>query len=156
MMDKLTVLAMRDAGPAPEAQIGRDIARRGAFVAPLIVAASWLAWGSQGAWSSAYGMALVLGNFLLAAGLLAYSARISFALMLGTMLFGYLLRLALISVAIYVVRDAAWVNIVALSLTVVVVHVGLLFWEMRYISASLAFPGLRPKPSTIHKAEASS
>ena len=25
-----------------------------------------------------------------------------------------------------------------------ITHLGLLFWEMRYISASLAFPGLKP------------
>jgi hypothetical protein len=30
-------------------------------------------------------------------------------------------------------------------MTIVITHVGLLFWEMRYISLSLAFPGLKPK-----------
>ena len=64
MTDKYTVLAMKDTGPSPEAQIGRDLVRRGLVVAPLLVAASWLAWGSAGAWSSAYGVALVLTNFI--------------------------------------------------------------------------------------------
>ena len=32
----------------------------------------------------------------------------------------------------------------ALGITVLVTHLGLLFWELRYVSASLAFPGLKP------------
>ena len=43
-----------------------------------------------------------------------------------------------------VVREAAWVNLVALGLTLIIAHVGLLFWEMRFISGSLANPGLKP------------
>ena len=49
-----SVLAMRDTGPSPEAQISRDIVKRGVMVAPLFVAVSWLAWGMNGAISSAY------------------------------------------------------------------------------------------------------
>jgi hypothetical protein len=46
--------------------------------------------------------------------------------------------------AVWVVRDASWVELVPLGLTIVVTHLGLLFWEMRYVSATLAFPGLKP------------
>jgi hypothetical protein len=28
--------------------------------------------------------------------------------------------------------------------TLLVTHLGLLFWELRYVSASLAFPALKP------------
>jgi hypothetical protein len=119
------------------------------MVAPLLIAASWLGWGANGAWSSAYGILLVLCNFMLAAAIIAAAARVSYAVMLGSMLFGYLVRLAIVAFAIFIVRDAAWVDLVALGMTVVVTHIGLLFWEMRYISASLAFPGVRPvKPDT--------
>ena len=34
--------------------------------------------------------------------------------------------------------------LVALGLTLIVTHLGLLLWELRYVSASLAFPGLKP------------
>jgi hypothetical protein len=34
-------------------------------------------------------------------------------------------------------------------MTIVVAHVGLLFWELRYVSMSLAFPGLKPKQNKI-------
>jgi hypothetical protein len=139
-----SVLAMRDTGPSPEAEITRDIVKRGLLVAPLLVAVSALVWGRDGAWSSAYGVLLILCNFILAAGIIALSARVSYGLMLGSMLFGYLIRLAIVAFAIYIVRNAEWVDLVALGMTVVVTHIGLLFWEMRYVSASLTFPGLRP------------
>lgn len=146
-----SVLAMRDTGPSPEAQISRDIVKRGVIVAPVFVAACWLVWGNNGAWSSAYGLLLVLCNFMLAAGIIAAAARISYAVMLGSMLFGYLLRSAIVAFAIFVVRDAAWVELIALGLTVVVSHIGLLFWEMRYVSASLTYPGIRPVLSTTEE-----
>lgn len=35
--------------------------------------------------------------------------------------------------------------LVPFGVTIVVAHLGLLFWETKYISASLAFPALKPK-----------
>jgi hypothetical protein len=64
--------------------------------------------------------------------------------MMGVSLFGYLVRLGLISLAVFLVRDASWVSLGSLGATIIVSHLGLLFWEMKYIAASLAFPGLRP------------
>ena len=139
-----SVLSMRDTGPSPEAEITRDIVKRGLFIAPVLIALSWLAWGVDGAWSSAYGLGLVLCNFMIAAGLVATSARISYALMMAATLFGYVLRLGLIALAVMLVRNETWVDLMALGLTLIVMHLGLLFWEMRYVSATLAFPGLRP------------
>jgi len=139
-----SVLSMRDTGPSPEAEITRDIVKRGLFIAPALIALSWLVWGVNGAWSSGYGLALVLCNFMIAAGLVATTARISYALMMAATLFGYILRLGLIAVAVMLVRNETWVDLMALGLTLIVMHLGLLFWEMRYVSATLAFPGLRP------------
>lgn len=132
------------AGEAPEVSVSRDLVKRGLWITPVLLAAAGALWGLDGVWSSAYGIALVLINFLLAATLVATSARISLALMMAATLFGYLIRLALIFVAVYVVKDANWVSIPALGITIVVTHLGLLFWEMKYVAASLAFPGLKP------------
>jgi hypothetical protein len=142
-----SVLAMRDTGPSPEAEITRDIVKRGLIAAPVLIGASWLIWGSAGAWSSAYGLGLVLCNFMIAAGLVATTARISYALMMAATLFGYILRLGIVALAVMLVRNETWVDLMALGLTLIVTHLGLLFWEMRYVSASLAFPGLRPTAS---------
>lgn len=150
-----SVLSMRDTGPSPEAQITRDIVKRGLIVSPGLILVSWLAWGSDGAWSSGYGLALVLCNFMIAAGLVATTARISYALMMAATLFGYVLRLGLIALAVMLVRNEPWVDLMALGLTLIVTHLGLLFWEMRYVSATLAFPGLRPNGNLDSRTESS-
>lgn len=143
----VSVLAMKDTGPAPEAAIVRDMVKRGLWVAPVLIAIGALVWGANGAWSTAYGLVLVFGNFVMAAMLVSYTARISYAVMMGSMMFGYLLRLAIISFAVYAVRQTSWVELLPLGLTIIVAHIGLLFWELRYVSLSLAFPGLKPSSS---------
>jgi hypothetical protein len=131
-------------GPAPEQALVRDMARRALPAVPVVVAVAALAWGWAGALSALYAVVLVLANFVVAAALLAWTARISLSLMMGAALFGYLVRLALITAAVVLVRDAGWVELVPLGLTLVSFHLGLLFWETRYVSASLAFPALKP------------
>ena len=131
-------------GAAPEVEISRDMIRRGLIVAPVLIAICGVAWGMDGVWSSAYGVAIVLVNFGIAAGLIAVTARISLGLMMGAILFGYLIRLGLVLLAFVLVKDASWISRPALGLTVIVTHLGLLVWELKYVAASLAFPGLKP------------
>ncbi len=140
-------LTARLDGPSPAVQVALDIVKRGLIAAPVLVLGGAALWGTDGAASVAYGLAIVLANFALAAALIAWSSRISLALLMATTLFGFLIRLALIFLAVWLVQDASWVNFVALGLTIIVSHLGLLFWEMRYVSASLAFPGLKPSGS---------
>lgn len=132
-------------GEAPEITVSLDILKRGAYAAPVIVAVCAVFAGLDGVFSALYGIGLVLVNFLLAAGLVAVTARISLGLMMGAVLFGYLARLGLIFLAVILVRDAGWISLTALGLTIIVTHLGLLVWEMRYVAASLAFPGLKPR-----------
>jgi hypothetical protein len=121
--------------------------KRGVFAVPVLVAIAGFIWGADGALGCLYGMALVFFNFALAAGLISLTARISLALMMGAVLFGYLLRLGVIFLAVILVRDAGWVSLPALGFTIIVTHLGLLFWELRHVSATLAFPGLKPQPN---------
>jgi hypothetical protein len=134
-------------GPAPEPQIVRDMLKRGSWVAPIMVLLGLFFWGFPGALSVAYGIALVCVNFVLAASLNSWAARISVAALGATAMFGFLIRLGIIFLAVLLVRDAWWVELVPLGLTLIITHLGLLFWEMKFISASLAFPGLKPKES---------
>jgi hypothetical protein len=134
-------------GAAPEVEISRDMIRRGLIVAPVLIAICGVIWGMDGAWSSAYGVALVLVNFGIAAGLIAFTARISLGLMMGAILFGYLIRLGLVLLAFVLVKDASWMSRPSLGLTIIVTHLGLLVWELKYVAASLAFPGLKPSRS---------
>jgi hypothetical protein len=66
-------------------------------------------------------------------------------MLMATALIGFVLRAALVAAAVLLVADAGWVARWPLGLTLVVTHLGLLLWETRYVSASLAFPGLKPK-----------
>ncbi len=132
------------AGPAPEVAVSKDMVKRGLVVAPVLIAVCGFIWGASGAWSGAYAVALVLANFLLAAGIISFTSRISLAVMLGGIMFGYLLRLGLIFLAVYLVKDAGWICIPALGATIIVTHLGLLVWELQYLSLSLAYPGLKP------------
>ena len=73
---------------------------------------------------------------------------------MGAVLFGYLLRLGLIFLAVFLVHDASWFEKLPLGLTIIVTHLGLLIWELRYVSASLAFPGLKPSPDRARRTAA--
>ncbi len=134
-------------GPSPAMAVGLDIARRSLWLLPVAIIASAAFWGLSGVASTLYGLAIVVANFLLAAWLLAVTGRISAALMAGAALFGFLLRLGLIFLAVFFVRDAGWVELVPLGATLIVSHLALLFWELRRISGAFAFPGLKPGPS---------
>ncbi|MFZ9630184.1 MAG: ATP synthase subunit I [Ilumatobacteraceae bacterium] len=132
------------AGPAPEVGVSKDMVRRGLMVSPVLVAVCALIWGADGAWSALYAIAVVLVNFALAAAIVAGTARISLGLMMGGVLFGYLARLGLIFVAVLLVRNATWISLPALGATIIVTHLGLLLWELKYVAISLAHPGLKP------------
>ncbi|MFM8858028.1 MAG: ATP synthase subunit I [Actinomycetota bacterium] len=143
--DQPNPIVTRIEGDSPEVQVSLDILKRSFLVAPIIVAVCAVFAGLDGVFSAAYGIFLVVVNFLLAAGLIASTARISLGLMMGAVLFGYLMRLGLIFLAVILVRDASWISLTALGLTIIVTHLGLLVWEMRYVAASLAYPGLKPR-----------
>jgi hypothetical protein len=131
-------------GEAVEVKVSTDMVKRGLIVAPIIVALAAVIWGAAGAWSSVFAISLVLVNFALSAMLIAYTARISLGLMMGATLFGYVIRLGLIAVAVLLVKDYDWISLPALGATIIVTHLGLLVWELKYVAISLAHPGLKP------------
>ena len=132
-------------GPAPERDIARDIVLKRALpILPIVLIAAALPWGLTGAISAGYALVLVCLNFLLAAALMAWSAKISLTLMMGVVLGGYILRLGLLVLAVVPFRHADWMQIVPVAITLGVTHVGLLLWELRHVAGSLAYPGLKP------------
>jgi hypothetical protein len=131
-------------GEPVEFMVSADMVKRGVIVAPVLIAISAAIWGADGAWSCAYAIGIVLVNFLLSAALISWAARISLGALMAATLFGYLFRLGLVFLAVYVVRDAGWISLPAVGATIIVTHLGLLVWELRYVSISLAYPGLKP------------
>ncbi|MGH9279613.1 MAG: ATP synthase subunit I [Acidimicrobiales bacterium] len=129
-----------DLGPAVERQVASDMIRRALPALPVLVLVAGLVRGVDGALSAAFAIGLVLANFLIAAAVLARAARIGVGALGFAALGSFIVRLVLITVAVLVVKDQSWVDLVPLGLTIVVTHLGLLIWESRYVSMSLAYP----------------
>lgn len=136
---------MPAAGPAVERDIARDIAKRALLVAPVLVAVGALVRGVGGALGVAVALAIVAGNFLLAAALLTAAARVSLTLVMVAGLGGFFVRLALVTVLGIGVKQLASVDFTVFCITLIASHLGLLFWETQHISLTLAAPGLKPK-----------
>ena len=135
--------------PAPEApeverELAFDMLKRGVWFAPLVLLVATMIWGVEGAASAVLAIALVSVNLVLAAIGLSWAAKRSLNALMVMSLAGFAVRMGLVTAVLFAVRDADWVNMVALGVCVIVTHLGLLFWELRYVSASLAFPGLKP------------
>jgi hypothetical protein len=52
--------------------------------------------------------------------------------------------MGLVTLVVLLIKDESWIDLTALGVCILVTHLGLLFWELRYVSASLAYPGLKP------------
>lgn len=131
-------------GPAVESILARDLAKRGVMALPLLVAGAALLRGVDGASSAALACAIVVVNFLLGAAMLAWAARISLTMIMVAALGGFLLRMGLVVAVVAAVRDQPWVDLPALAVMILITQLGLLFWETRHVSASLAYPALKP------------
>ena len=149
-------LISRESGPTvnpqhndePEKGIVVDMLRRGIKIVPAWLLISLLVWGVDGALSAAYGVALIFANFLTASLFLTWAARISPAALMFAALFGFIFRLGALTVAVIAVSKISFFAPVPLGITIIVSHLGLLVWETRYVSLSLAYPGLGPSHMT--------
>ena len=131
-------------GPPVERQIVFDIAKRGVLVAPAIVAVAAVARGGAGAVSAALAVVIVLANLGLSGAALSWAARTSLNLLMVVSLGGFLVRMGVLVGIVAAVRHESWVDLPTLAVTLFVTQVGLLLWETKYVSASLAYPGLKP------------
>ena len=134
--------------PLVEREVALDIVRRGLLVAPVVVLAAGLVRGWDGAASAAIALGIVLVNFLAAAAIMTRAAKSGATAIGAAALGGYILRLAVILVALVLLRHQPWIDLPTLGFVIVGTHLGLLVWEMKYVSLTLAAPGLKPaRPS---------
>ena len=112
-----------------EKVIAGHTARRAVVVGPILVAVFAATRGLDGAVAAAIGVAIVVGNFLLAGMILSVTARISLALYHAAALFGFIIRLGLIAVTMLVVAALIDADRLAMGITVVVASLALLTWE---------------------------
>ena len=134
------------AAPPVERELVFDIAKRGLMVAPAIIAIAAVLRGGAGAASAAFAVAVVIVNLGLSGVALSWAARTSLNLLMVAALGGFLLRMGVLTGVIALIRHEPWVDLPTLAVTLLVTQLGLLFWETKYVSATLAYPGLKPTP----------
>ena len=133
-----------DATHAYEGEVARDLVKRVLIVTPLVllVAALWA--GGEGVISAAIGLALVAANFVVAARAISFTAQRSPGAVMGVVMASYLVRMAVLFGIALLLGELSWINLPVLVVTIAVVHLALLAWETRFVSLSLAAPGLKP------------
>ncbi len=112
-----------------ELTLARSISSRALFVAPVLIGFFWLTRGWDGAWASAIGVAVVVVNFWASGKALSMAARRSLAFYHAAALFGFIIRLGLITVTMIGVASVVEVDRRALGITAVVSYLALLIWE---------------------------
>ena len=117
-----------------EATLARHTVRRAVFVGPPLVAVFGVFRGLDGAVWSAAGVAIVIAYFLAFGAMLSVAARISLGLYHAAALFGFFLRLALVTGTMFAVAALFEVDRIALGVTAVVSYLVLLSWEAVAVS----------------------
>jgi hypothetical protein len=129
---------------AHERRIAEHLARHALIVAPLVILGCGLLRGIDGAVSAAIGLVLVMLNFLVSARLIAWGATKGPAFLQGAVLGGFVVRLLALTVVVLGLEQFSFIDLPVLVLTIAITHIGLLMWETRSVSLTLAAPGLKP------------
>ena len=130
-----------------ESRIARDLARHALWIAPVCVIGAGVIWGTAGALGMLLAFVVVLANFLVTAAMLGWAARISPTMIMAVALGGFLVWLFFIFGTGLLVEQTDAIDLNVYVVSVLVLHLGLLAWETRSISFSLASPGLKPRKS---------
>jgi hypothetical protein len=142
-VDAQANLTTADEIPPVERDIAFDMVKRGLLIAPLVILAGSVR-GWHGVASAGIGVGIVLFNFLLAAAIMTRAAKMGPAAIGGAAMIGYVIRIAIVVAALMVLRHQSWIDLPTLGVVLLLTQLGLLFWETKYVSISLAAPGLRP------------
>ena len=117
-----------------EATLAKHTVRRAIYVGPPLIAAMAVFRGVDGAVAATIGVAIVVANFLASGAMLSVAARISLAFYQAAALFGFFLRLALVTIAAFGIAALVDLDRPAFGITVVVSYLVLLSWEAVAIS----------------------
>ena len=130
---------------APEREVATDILRRGLVISPMLLLLALIFWGLSGLSSSAVALGIVLANFLAGAWIIDWAVKISPQLLMSAVLGGFVFRMGVITATVLPIRNQTWFEIMPFALVLILLHLGLLIWETRYVSATLRYPGLKPR-----------
>ena len=129
-----------------EREIAVDLAKKAAIVTPIVVIGLGVWRGPDAALGAFLALALIVGNFFASAAILGWTAKHAPHALAGVAMLSFLGRLLIITIIGAGIKQLDIVDFPVFGITLVVSYLALLFWEMRSISLSLAYPGLKPKP----------
>ena len=129
-----------------ERDIAIDLAKKAAIVTPIVVIGLGVWRGPDAALGAFLALALIVGNFFASAAILGWTAKHAPHALAGVAMLSFLGRLLIITIIGAGIKQLDIVDFPVFGITLVVSYLALLFWEMRSISLSLAYPGLKPKP----------
>ena len=119
-----------------ESIVARQTARRAVLVGPLIVAGAWLLRDTEAALAGAVGVAVVVGNFLLAGEILSRAARVSMKAYHAAALLGFVVRLGLITTTMLFIASVFEIDRQAMGVSAVLAYFTLLTWEAWVLTRS--------------------
>ena len=129
-----------------EREIAVDLAKKAAIITPIIVIGLGIWRGPDAALGAFLALALVVVNFLASAAILGWTAKHAPHALAGVAMLSFLGRLVIITVIGAGIKQLDFVDFTVFGITLVISYLALLFWELRSISLTLAYPGLKPKP----------
>ena len=129
-----------------ERDIAVDLAKKAAIVTPIVVIGLGVWRGPDAALGAFLALALIVGNFFASAAILGWTAKHAPHALAGVAMLSFLGRLLIITIIGAGIKQLDIVDFPVFAITLVISYLALLFWEMRSISLTLAYPGLKPKP----------
>jgi hypothetical protein len=117
-----------------EAIIAKHTVRRAVFVAPVLIGLFAVLRGTEGAIASAVGCGVVVMMFLVSGWMLSISARLGLSAYYAAALFGFFVRLGLLTGAMVLITKFTDLDKMAFGITAVVAYLILLTWETVAIS----------------------
>jgi len=114
-----------------EARMGTEMTRKSPWLAPLVVGGAWLLWGWEGAAAAIVGVLLAVGSLWITGRLLSWSARRSPSALAAAAMGGFVVRLVVLTTAVWVGLEVFDLDSKGLVLGIGVTYLGLLVLQAR-------------------------
>jgi hypothetical protein len=117
-----------------EAIISRNMVKRAIWVAPILILVFGIVGGIGSAVAAGVGVAIVVANFLIGGWILSTAAGVSLTLYHAAALFGFFIRLGLITLTMLLVASVTDIDRTAMGVSAVVSYLILLSLEAVAVS----------------------
>jgi hypothetical protein len=112
-----------------EAIISRNMVKRAIWVAPILILVFGITGGVASAVAAGIGVAIVVANFLIGGWILSTAAGVSLTLYHAAALFGFFIRLGLITLTMLLIASVTDIDRTAMGVSAVVSYLTLLSLE---------------------------